>query len=384
LLTIVRYFKSLPLKALLAHLLFSFAVVLNAVSALFDLTYERYNFALVQGTAVVINSLLLLHYLKYRNLRFATFGLSIVYSVEMQLIMYFEEFALYSYFFPLFLPLIAYLTLSLKESTIMTLLHYTSVTILSLYAYFVWQVESEMFQASVIYAYILSACFIILFGLFYHLTIVDAYYELFDNNLKHELALGEIHHRVRNNLTLINSMFGMQMHRHAEEDIQSLIDKNRTRIETIAAIHDTLYRKGEKEKITFEHYVDELIDSILSLSELPIKIKMKIDTLYFNAQVMQQLGSIIHELVTNSLKYAFDPNSNNMLELTLHLKDDTLHFTYRDNGKGCEMEKLEQSHSLGAELIKLTVKELGGEVSFQNDKGCICHITLPSFHLLKS
>lgn len=383
-LTIVKYFKSLPLKALLAHLLFSFAVVLNAVSALFDLTYERYNFAFVQGTAVLLNSLLLVHYLKYRNLRFATFGLSIVYSVEMQLIMYFEEFALYSYFFPLFLPLIAYLTLSLKESTIMTLIHYTSVTILSLYAYFVWQVESEMFQASVIYAYILSACFIILFGLFYHLTIVDAYYKLFDNNLKHELALGEIHHRVRNNLSLISSMFGMQMHRHDEEDIQSLIDKNRTRIETIASIQDTLYREGEKEKITFERYVDELIDHLLSLSELPIKIKMKIDKLYFNAQVMQQLGTIIHELVTNSLKYAFDPKSNNMLQLTFHLKDNKLHFTYRDNGKGCEIEKLEQSHSLGLDLIKLTVKELEGEISFENDGGCICHITLPSFHLLKS
>ncbi|UFH60131.1 sensor histidine kinase [Sulfurovum mangrovi] len=382
--TVVKYFKSLPLKELLAHLLFSFAVVLNAISALFDLTYERYSFAIVQSSAVVINSLLLVHYLKYRNLRFATFGLSIVYSVEMQLIMYFEEFALYSYFFPLFLPLIAYLTLSLKESTIMTLLHYTSVIILSLYAYFVWQVESEMFQASVVYGYMLSACFIILFGLFYHLTIVDAYYKLFENNLKHELALGEIHHRLRNNLSLISSMFGMQMHRHDKEDIQSLIDKNRTRIETIASIQDTLYREGQKEEITFERYIDELIDHLLSLSELPIKVKMKIDKLYFNAQVMQQLGSIIHELVTNSLKYAFDPKNNNMIELTFHLKEDKLYFTYRDNGKGCEREKLDQSHSLGSELIKLTVKELGGEISFENNGGFICHITLPSSHLLGS
>ncbi|MDD3592252.1 MAG: hypothetical protein PHO65_06405, partial [Sulfurovum sp.] len=86
-LTIIKYFKSLPLKELLAHLLFSFAVVLNAISAIFDFTYERYTFALVQSSAVLINSLLLIHYLRYRNLRFATFGLSIVYSVEMQLIM---------------------------------------------------------------------------------------------------------------------------------------------------------------------------------------------------------------------------------------------------------------------------------------------------------
>lgn len=381
---IVKYFKSLPLKELLAHLLFSFAVVLNAISAIFDFTYERYTFALVQSAAVLINSLLLVHYLKYRNLRFATFGLSIVYSVEMQLIMYFEEFTLYSYFFPLFLPLIAYLTLSLKESTIMTLLHYTSVIILSLYAHFVWHVESDMFQASVVYSYMLSALLIILFGLFYHLTIVDAYYRLFENNLKHELALGEIHHRVRNNLSLITSMFGMQRHRYDTEDIQSLIDKNRTRIETIASIHDTLYREGQKEKITFERYVDELIDHLLSLSELPIRIKMKIDTLYFNEQVMQQLGTIIHELVTNSLKYAFDPKRKNMLQLTFHLKDDKLHFTYHDNGKGCEIEKLDQSHSLGLDLIKLTVKELGGEISFENDGGFICHITLPTFHLIRS
>ena len=226
--------------------------------------------------------------------------------------------------------------------------------------------------------------FNILFGLFYHLTIVDAYYKLFDNNLKHELALGEIHHRLRNNLSLISSMFGMQMHRYDEKDIQSLIDKNRTRIETIASIHDTLYREGQKEKITFERYVDELIDYLLSLSELPVKIKMKIDKLYFNKQVMQQLGTIIHELVTNSLKYAFDPKSKNMIELTFHLKDDKLYFTYHDNGKGCEIDKLDQSHSLGTDLIKLTVKELGGEIRFENNEGFICHIMLPSFHLVAS
>lgn len=381
---LISYFKSLPLKELLALLFFSFAVVLNAISAIFDFTYERNNFAIVQSIAVLINTLLLLHYLRYRNLRFATFGLSIVYSVEMQMIMYYENFTLYSYFFLLFLPLIAYLTLSLRESTIMTMIHYTSVALFSGYAYFVWGIKSDAFYPDVIYTFVLSSFFVILFGLFYHLRIIDGYYRLFEDDKKYEVALGEIHHRIRNNLSIISSMFSMQARQNDKEDIQALIDKNRKRIETVASIHDTLYTHENGDLINFEQYADELMDRLLSLSELSIKVKIKIDELYFSPQVMQQMGIIIHELLTNSLKYAFDSDSNNIIELTLQHHDNQLHFYYHDNGRGCDLSILDQTPSFGSNLIALTVKELHGTLHYESNRGFTCQITLPDSLLQRS
>jgi len=381
---LVAYFQNLTLKELLALLFFSFAIVLNALSAIFDFAFERIPFAITQSVSVMFNSLLLLHYLKFNNLRFATVGLSVVYSIEFLIILYFEHFALHGYFFPLFLPLIAYLTLSIKESTIITFLHYSGIVLLSIYAYTVLHIKSQAFTSDAIIAYALGTLFIILFGLYYHVRIADDYYKLFNSNYQKEIALDEIHHRVRNNLTVINSMLGTQMMTYDKKDIQAIIDKNRTRIETIAKIHDILYNnKNEAQTIKFEQYIDELTDYLLSLTEIPIKVKMKIDTFYLPMPVMHKFGIIIHELVTNSIKYAFEAKSNNIITISLQQEGEELLFEYNDNGKGCHKKEencqklTTEENSLGLELIALSVKQINGKLHIESNHGMKVQIRFP-------
>ncbi len=376
------YFKSLSLKELLAHLFFSFAIVLNALSALFDFAFERYSFAIVQSISSLLNASLLIHYLRYKNLRLVTYGLSIIYSIEFTVIMYLEHFALHSYFFPLFLPLIAYLTLSLKESTVMTLIHYSIVILISLYAYFVLHIDSVAFTFDAIHTFLLGAFAIIIFGLFYHLTIVDVYSRLFDDTLQKNHALGEIHHRLKNNLAVISSMFGIQRISYDQDEIKELIEKNRHRIESIGLIHDILYRQDDKKAIKFESYIDELTDHLLRLSEKPIKLKLKIDEYYFPVNVIQQLGIIIHELVTNSIKYAFEEQKNNIITITLQKENEYLLFTYSDNGKGYfpkTNNTKQETGSLGMELIELAAVQLHGTICFdESSKGFSLSIRLPA------
>jgi two-component sensor histidine kinase len=388
---LIAYFQHLTLKELLAYLFFSFAIVLNALSAIFDFAFDRDPFAITQSISVIFNSLLLIHYLKYKNLRFATVGLSIVYSIEFLVILYFEHFQLHGYFFPLFLPLIAYLTLSIKESTIITIFHYSAIILLSIYAYYILHIESQAFTANAIATYILSTLFIVLFGFYYHLRIADSYYKLFNSNYQKEMALDEIHHRVRNNLTVINSMLGTQLMNYDQKNIQAIIDKNRTRIETIAKIHDILYKKNETGTIKFEHYVDELTDYLLSLTEMPIKIKMKIEPYFFPMQTMHQFGIIIHELVTNSIKYAFDMKSKNLITITLKKENEEMLFEYRDNGRGCDEQKgvdcfdsSTQESSLGFELIALAVKQVEGELEVNTKDGMHVKIRFPSSSISES
>jgi two-component sensor histidine kinase len=387
---LIAYFQHLTLKELLAYLFFSFAIVLNALSAIFDFAFDRDPFAITQSVSVIFNSLLLIHYLKYKNLRFATVGLSIVYSIEFLVILYFEQFQLHGYFFPLFLPLIAYLTLSIKESTIITVFHYSAIVLLSMYAYFVLHVESQAFTLEAIAAYILSTLFIILFGFYYHLRIADNYYKLFNSNYQKEMALDEIHHRVRNNLTVINSMLGTQLMTYDQKNIQAIIDKNRTRIETIAKIHDILYKNNETDIINFEHYVDELTDYLLSLTETPIKIKMKIEPHSFPMQIMHQFGIVIHELVTNSIKYAFKMKRKNLITISLQKEDEEILFEYRDNGRGCDEQDGVDCHnhsikeaSLGLELIALAVKQIDGKLDIDGKDGMHVQIRFPSSHVIE-
>lgn len=379
------YFKSLSLKELLAHLFFSFAIVLNALSALFDFAFQRDSFAIVQSVSSLLNASLLIHYLIYKNLRLITYGLSIIYSIEFTVIMYLEHFALHSYFFPLFLPLVAYLTLSLKESTIMTFVHYTITIFVSLSAYLILHIHSSAFTFEAISAYFFSAFSIIIFGLFYHMTIADGYYKLFNDTVQKEYALGEIHHRLKNNLSVINSMFGIQRISSERQEISELIETNRHRIESIGLIHDILYRKEDGDTIDFETYVDELIDTLFKLSDQPIKFKLKIDKYDFPVGITQQLGIIIHELVTNSLKYAFEDQTNNIILIKLKREGEFFFFTYSDNGKGFILPETnkpkDENRSLGIELIYLAIAQLNGILCRDEDleKGFNITIKLPVY-----
>jgi two-component sensor histidine kinase len=86
-------------------------------------------------------------------------------------------------------------------------------------------------------------------------------------------------------------------------------------------------------------------------------------------EIMMQLGIIANELVTNSIKYAFEEQKGT-ITIELHHHGDNFTFVYYDEGIGSkEPEKLLQSKSLGIKLIHLATRQLHGTVKLSSPKG---------------
>ncbi|MGB0915143.1 MAG: tetratricopeptide repeat-containing sensor histidine kinase [Crocinitomicaceae bacterium] len=188
-----------------------------------------------------------------------------------------------------------------------------------------------------------------------------------------EVLLKEIHHRVKNNLQIIKSLIRLQNSTIEDEQTGLLLLEFEQRVSSMALVHESLYKSGDIGKVKvidyFSQLVQDLIEAYKLKQEVTTKLNIEIDDLGIDTLV--PLGLLTNEIISNSLKHGFEPNSNGIITVDLKKIDDNYYQLYiGDNGKGFDFE-LERSSqdSLGTELIHALVDQLDGEYEFFNENG---------------
>ncbi len=191
---------------------------------------------------------------------------------------------------------------------------------------------------------------------------------LTQSNEEKTALLKEVHHRVKNNLNMMTSILGLQEEPSKTEEMRLFIEQNRLRIKSIALVHELLYKESDFKSISIHEYIQNLVAHIVPMSKTnPIKTTLKIEDIIFNTDDIIHLGIIINELMTNSLKYAFDNNTGE-INITLKRVDNDYVLHYKDNGKGID-EKEEKSEGFGLDLIRLSCEHLNGNLHIYTKEG---------------
>lgn len=155
-------------------------------------------------------------------------------------------------------------------------------------------------------------------------------------------------------------------------EIKNLIDDFSAKINSIALVHDQLYRGSELEKITFKDYVNELAMNLLNLNGKNIHYKVDIAKCFLNIETTIPLGIILSELLINSEKH--NPLKEDLLcSISVKKNKDNYHLRYTDNGKGLHSE-YKNSNGMGLELIEILVRQLRGQLNLKSQKGMYCEI----------
>lgn len=191
-----------------------------------------------------------------------------------------------------------------------------------------------------------------------------------ENNLqKIQILIKEIHHRVKNNMQIISSLLNMQRNDQKNESVAEALDESKRRIQSMALVHQKLYETEDLSHIKAKEYIEQLVDSVEStLTQRTItpakKIKVPGD-LIFNIDTMIPLGLILNELITNSYKYAFATEKENIISISLVQKEPFYEITYSDNGEGIPDEiDFKNSGTLGLELIHILTEQLEGNIEY--------------------
>jgi two-component sensor histidine kinase len=179
-----------------------------------------------------------------------------------------------------------------------------------------------------------------------------------------EALLREVHHRVKNNLAVICSLFYLQsMHAKEESTIQIFQDME-NRVHTMALVHESLYSSENLARIDFAEYAQSLAGDILASlqsPDAPVRLKTDMEPLIMGVDLALPCGLILNELISNACKHGF-PNGTGEVKLTLRSKPDgKCSLLVEDSGQGIPSDlDVNTSKSLGLRLVRLLAQQIHG------------------------
>ncbi len=182
-----------------------------------------------------------------------------------------------------------------------------------------------------------------------------------------ELMLGEIHHRVKNNLQLVDSLLDMQADRIDDERVRAILRDSQNRIRSMALIHQTLYQSHDFARVDFAGIVDSLVPTLVNsygIHANQVDLQIHTDPVFLPINLAIPCGLIINELITNALKYAFpDGRAGTITLKLLALQGNSVELVVSDDGVGIpEHLNIEQSETLGLQLVQLLSAQVNGEL----------------------
>ena len=198
-----------------------------------------------------------------------------------------------------------------------------------------------------------------------------------------EILLAEVHHRVKNNMQIITSLLGLQEREIEDEHFRRAFEESRNRINSMALVHEQLYRAGEYAKIEFGAYVDQLASTLFNMYQVePEQVELQIEgkEVYLDLEKAIPCGLLLNELITNSLKYAFPNNRKGILSIRLVSEKDKMILTVSDDGVGIPKNfDFKDSQSLGLQLVKLlAIHDLRGSIELKKSKGTQFRVEFPT------
>lgn len=188
------------------------------------------------------------------------------------------------------------------------------------------------------------------------------------------LLLREIHHRVKNNLQIIISLFNLQTSYVTDDNAYKALKEGQDRIKSMALIHERFYQTDGLSRIDFDDYIKRLAENLMQsfrLNASKVSLVIHAEKISLDIDTAVPCGLIINEIVSNSLKHAFKGDRKG--EILIELKQtepDKFLLIIGDNGVGMpEGFTLETSDSLGIQLIQALTDQLEGKMLVENEPG---------------
>jgi len=186
-----------------------------------------------------------------------------------------------------------------------------------------------------------------------------------------EQLLKEIHHRVKNNLQIVSSLLSLQSESTADIRFLNMIRESKNRINSMALVHEMLYKSKDLNRIELKEYITRLSNSLInsfSGNQANVKVNLEIqENLFLEIDKMIPVGLILNELISNSFKYAFSDRNQNLIGIKLFKTGKLIKMEVYDNGIG--FQEGVKSSNLGLQLIRMLSEQLNGKCIFMNDNG---------------
>ena len=197
-----------------------------------------------------------------------------------------------------------------------------------------------------------------------------------------ELLLKEVHHRVKNNLTVINSLLSLQEKRiETKEQVVQAFGDVRSRIFSMALVHERLYQSTDFSQVSMKSYIEYITRHLMHLfgGHDRITLNLQIDEIALCLDQAIPCGMLISEIMTNAFKHAFVGLEQGRITVRMHPTDPvSCLLAIEDDGLGLpETVDPGKPASLGMHLIEMLSQQLGAKLHSESGEGTRFTVVFP-------
>lgn len=192
------------------------------------------------------------------------------------------------------------------------------------------------------------------------------------------LALGEMHHRLKNSLQAIDAVLQMQCGALSDPAARTMMREAQGRLRAMALLHAAIYRLGDDTAIPVGNHLEELARLVLVANGRHDRISVNVDAdmARLHANELMPLSLIVNELLTNSIKHGIAPEAHGSIQMVLRAAGERLELRYSDDGT--QDDSRSRAGTFGAELMRALAEQLNGEITtIDGIRRTTCLVVMP-------
>lgn len=201
---------------------------------------------------------------------------------------------------------------------------------------------------------------------------------------EHKVLLRELYHRTKNNMQVIVAMLELQQMYTSDETVKRILTDMRSRIQSMALVHQKLYQSRSLSRIDLGEYLRDLAALLVESYQVRTSARIILDSEVVPVAIDTAIpcGLVLNELVTNAMKYAFPGERTGEIRVSIRRTDQCqVALSVADSGVGLpEGLNPRQDGRLGMQtLFALVEHQLQGHIEFESrpNEGVTCQVTFP-------
>ncbi|TND07644.1 MAG: signal transduction histidine kinase [Bacteroidetes bacterium] len=189
-----------------------------------------------------------------------------------------------------------------------------------------------------------------------------------------ETLLAEVHHRVKNNLSVVSSLLNLQSNLVNNDYTRDVLIESRNRVASMALIHQKLYGNNSFAELNFTNYITDLVSEIRQTYPdaltRNVTIDLQGDPTGLELTTAIPCGLILNELLSNCYKHAFTGRPKGNIRILFRQEGNDYLLRVSDDGNGLPEDfDPEQSSSLGTTIISSLAEQIDAEYGFEKNEG---------------
>ncbi|MGR3758210.1 MAG: sensor histidine kinase [Tranquillimonas sp.] len=198
--------------------------------------------------------------------------------------------------------------------------------------------------------------------------------ELAEALAERDLLMAELHHRIKNNLSTVTALMRLSRNSVTSDEARRVLRDLEMQVRAIATVHERLQHSAASDRVPLLPLLESVVAQFrlaFEASNRDVEVALHCDDVVLDGRAVTDIALAIGELMTNSLKHAFEGRDRGRIEVRANLTGDMLQIAVADDGVGLppDVERPERSSALGWVMIRNAVQKYGGFIRTSTHDG---------------